>query len=79
MCRTGPYELVRHPGYLGFVLQSLGTPLTLGSLWSLIPGIAAGGLMIIRTSLEDRFLQAELPGYREFVEGVRYRLVPGIW
>lgn len=79
VCRTGPYRFVRHPGYLGFILQSLGTPFLLGSLWALTPGIIAAALMIIRTSLEDRMLQAELPGYLDFVQEVRYRLVPGIW
>jgi protein-S-isoprenylcysteine O-methyltransferase Ste14 len=79
VCHSGPYRLVRHPGYVGFILQSLGTPVLLGSLWALIPGTAAVVFMIIRTSLEDRTLQAELPGYQDFVQEVRYRLVPGIW
>lgn len=61
------------------ILQSLGTSLILGSLWALIPGITATVLMITRTSLEDRTLQAELPGYQEYVQKVRFRLVPGIW
>jgi protein-S-isoprenylcysteine O-methyltransferase Ste14 len=79
VCSTGPYRFVRHPGYVGFILQSLSVPFLLGSLWALIPGIAAAVLMVIRTSLEDRTLQAELPGYPEYVQKVRYRLVPGIW
>jgi protein-S-isoprenylcysteine O-methyltransferase Ste14 len=79
VCRTGPYRFVRHPGYVGAILQSLGTPFLLGSLWALVPGITAATLMTIRTSLEDRMLQAELPGYRDFAQEVRYRLVPGIW
>jgi len=79
VCRTGPYRIVRHPGYAGFILQSLGTPFLLGSLWALIPGITAAALMVVRASLEDRMLQAELPGYGDFVQEVRYRLVPGIW
>lgn len=79
VCRSGPYRVVRHPGYLGFVLQSLGTPLTLGSLGSLIPGIAAAVLMTVRTVLEDRFLQFRLPGYSEYAKEVRYRLVPRVW
>jgi protein-S-isoprenylcysteine O-methyltransferase Ste14 len=70
---------VRHPGYLGFVLQSLGTPILLGSLYGLVPGAAAAILMVVRTSLEDRMLQSELAGYREFVRDVRYRLCPGVW
>lgn len=79
VCSTGPYRFVRHPGYVGFVLQSISVPFLLGSLWALIPGIVATVLMIIRTSLEDRTLQAELPGYQDYVHKVRYRLVPGIW
>ena len=79
VCRSGPYRFVRHPGYVGVILQSLGTPILLGSVWALIPAIATVVLMIIRTSLEDRMVQAELPGYSDFTHEVRYRLVPGIW
>jgi protein-S-isoprenylcysteine O-methyltransferase Ste14 len=79
VCRTGPYRFVRHPGYVGFILQSFGTPILLGSTWALIPGVAAAAILVIRTSLEDRMLQAELTGYREYVQEVRYRLVPRIW
>lgn len=79
VCRTGPYRFVRHPGYVGFILQALGLPILLGSWWALVPGIAAAICMVIRTSLEDRTLQAELPGYMDYVQEVRYRLVPRIW
>ncbi len=79
VCSTGPYRFVRHPGYVGFILQSVSVPFLLGSLWALIPGIMATILMIIRTSLEDRTLQAELTGYQDYIQKVRYRLVPGIW
>lgn len=79
VCRTGPYRFVRHPGYVGFILQALSFTILLGSLWALIPGILASILMIIRTSLEDRTLQAELPGYLDYIQDVHYRLVPGIW
>jgi len=79
VCRNGPYRFVRHPGYAGTLVQSLGIPFLLGSLWALIPGITAAALMIIRTSLEDSMLQAELPGYRDFVQEVHYRIIPGIW
>ncbi len=79
VCSSGPYRFVRHPGYVGTILQAVGLPFLLGSLWALIPGSMAVGLMIIRTALEDRMLQVELPGYREFVQKVRYRLIPGIW
>ncbi len=79
VCRSGPYRFIRHPGYSGTILQSLGIPLLLGSWWALIAGVAAAAFIIIRTSLEDRTLQAELPGYKDFASEVRYRLVPGIW
>ncbi len=76
---TGPYRLVRHPMYAGKLFMSWGMPLLLGSWWALIPGLLNIALFFVRTSLEDRTLQAELPGYQEYVQKVRYRLVPGIW
>lgn len=79
VCDSGPYQTVRHPGYVGAVLMSLGIPLLLGSPWALLPGAAAAGLMIVRTALEDRFLQADLPGYADYAARVRYRLLPGVW
>lgn len=79
VCRSGPYRVVRHPGYTGSMLQSAGMAVLLGSLWALIPAIAAIALMVVRTRFEDRMLQDELPGYPEFAREVRHRLVPGIW
>ena len=79
VCREGPYRFVRHPGYAGAILQSIGSPLLLGSIWALLPAVAAGALMIARTWFEDRMLMAELPGYVGYARQVRRRLVPGIW
>ena len=79
VCRTGPYRLIRHPGYTGAMLQSLGAPLLLGSLWALVPGLVAIAAMSTRTRLEDRMLLAGLPGYREYARDVPFRLVPGVW
>lgn len=79
VCTTGPYRFVRHPGYVGAILQSLISPLLLGSLWALLPGGLAAALMIVRTALEDRTLRAELPGYAEYASTVRFRLIPGVW
>jgi protein-S-isoprenylcysteine O-methyltransferase Ste14 len=76
---TGPYRYVRHPAYIGMSLVVLGAPIMLGSWWALIPGILSALLVIVRTTLEDRTLQAELPGYAEYAQRVRYRLVPGVW
>jgi len=79
VCRSGPYAFVRHPGYTGTLLQSIGMPLLLGSFWALIPGLLAGVVIILRTVLEDRTLQTELPGYSDYSRDVRFRLAPGIW
>jgi protein-S-isoprenylcysteine O-methyltransferase Ste14 len=79
VCKEGPYCIMRHPGYSGLILQSLGLPLLLGSLWALIPGGIAVVLLIIRTKLEDETLHAELKGYHRYTKQVRYRLLPGIW
>ena len=79
VCDSGPYRIVRHPGYAGNALALPGIALALSSLWTLIPVAVALVITIIRTTLEDRTLQAELPGYREYAQCVRYRLVPGIY
>jgi protein-S-isoprenylcysteine O-methyltransferase Ste14 len=75
----GPYRYVRHPGYVGMILQVTGTPVLLGSLWALIPGAAMVLLLIVRTRLEDRTLRRKLPGYDEYAARVRCRLLPGVW
>lgn len=75
----GPYQFVRHPGYVGGIASGLGTALMLGSLWTLIPTGLMIGLVIVRTALEDRALQNELDGYKEYAGRVRYRLLPGVW
>jgi len=76
---TGPYARVRHPGYSGLLLFTLGTPLLLGSLWALVPSVATLALTVLRTALEDRTLQHDLDGYAEYAERVRFRVLPGIW
>ena len=76
---SGPYAFVRHPGYVGMILGSLAGPVLLGSVISLWVGITNGCLIILRTWLEDRTLQAELPGYGAYAAKVRYRLIPLIW
>jgi protein-S-isoprenylcysteine O-methyltransferase Ste14 len=75
----GPYRFVRHPGYTGAILSFLATPFLLGSWWALIPaGLGISGY-ILRTAREDRTLQADLQGYGDYTQQVRYRLLPGIW
>jgi protein-S-isoprenylcysteine O-methyltransferase Ste14 len=79
VCRTGPYHYVRHPGYVGFFFQALSTPILLGSMWALLFALPVVVLIIIRTVKEDRMLQEELPGYKEYAQEVKYRLLPGVW
>ena len=76
---TGPYAIVRHPGYVGGILHAIGIALSLGSLWALIPAGIASMVLIVRTQWEDQTLQAELNGYKEYATRVRYKLIPGVW
>ena len=75
----GPYRWMRHPGYAGGLLTYLATPVFLDSLWGFLPVVFTMVIIIIRTHLEDKTLQQELPGYREYASRVRYRLLPGVW
>lgn len=76
---SGPYSWIRHPGYAGSLLSSLGMPLLLDSAWAFLPMIIFGFFFFIRARLEDRFLHENLPGYREYAQKVRFRLLPGVW
>ncbi|MEJ2510555.1 MAG: isoprenylcysteine carboxylmethyltransferase family protein [Anaerolineales bacterium] len=76
---SGPYRIVRHPMYLGTVVYGFAFPLFLESDWALIPGVIVIGLFILRTALEDKFLMANLPGYPDYAQQTRYRLLPGVW
>lgn len=76
---SGPYRFIRHPGYAGGLLSWIASPLFFSSYWAVIPTILACVVIFIRTTLEDRTLQEELPGYKEYTERVPFRLIPGIW
>jgi protein-S-isoprenylcysteine O-methyltransferase Ste14 len=76
---SGPYRWLRHPGYAGALLAYLATPFLLDSLWALLPALFLMVVLVIRTRLEDQILQVELPGYSDYVQRVRYRLLPGVW
>ncbi len=76
---TGPYAIVRHPGYAAGYLIFGGMPLALGSLWAIVPVVLMCPLVVLRTVWEDQLLQEELAGYKEYAERVRYRLIPGLW
>lgn len=76
---TGPYRYVRHPMYVGVILMFIAIPLALGSVYGIIPGVLLIIVFLIRTSLEDKTLREELPGYEEYSRKTKYRLLPGIW
>ena len=75
----GPYRFVRHPMYVGIIVLFPCMVVFLGSWWALLPASLIAVLMMIRTALEDRALQAELPGYAAYAREVRHRLLPGVW
>jgi protein-S-isoprenylcysteine O-methyltransferase Ste14 len=79
VCDSGPYRIMRHPGYAGSILSLPGIVLALCSVWTLIPAAVALIIAVIRTSLEDQTLKEELPGYRDYAQRVRYRLIPGMY
>ena len=79
VCDRGPYRLVRHPGYVGAILQAVGIAMLLGSWWAVLAGGVAAALLVVRTVLEDRDLRRDLAGYAEYAGRVRHRLLPGIW
>jgi len=76
---TGPYAIVRHPMYASAILYLGGTPLALGSWWGLVAIAAMVPFLVWRLVDEERMLAAELPGYREYMQRVRHRLVPFVW
>jgi protein-S-isoprenylcysteine O-methyltransferase Ste14 len=76
---TGIYSVVRHPMYAGNPAVNVGLSLWLGSYAAVLFAAIPLGLLIVRIGLEERFLRRELPGYREYVARVPYRLLPGLW
>jgi protein-S-isoprenylcysteine O-methyltransferase Ste14 len=79
VCESGIYSVIRHPGYLGMIISTIGIPLILCSLWSVIPIFVSIVLLCIRTILEDNTLKIELDGYTEYIKKTPYRLIPWIW
>ena len=79
VCETGLYKIVRHPAYLGSIIQSIGFPLFFGSLWSIIPISLLIILQIVRTYMEDKTLKKELKGYIEYSYKTQYKIIPYVW
>jgi protein-S-isoprenylcysteine O-methyltransferase Ste14 len=76
---SGPYAFIRHPTYAMAHIIHIALALMLGSFWALVPTLIGSIGLIVRTALEDKTLQARLPGYAEYSKRVRYRMIPGIW
>lgn len=76
---TGPYHTVRHPLYSATLLSYLFAPLAFDSWWVAVPVVLLIGLFVWRTAREDQTLQTELPGYTDYTQKTRYRLLPGVW
>ena len=76
---SGPYAFIRHPMYTGVAIMYSVSPLALGSWWALIPGLMIIPVLIVRLLNEEEVLTRDLPGYDEYIQKVKYRLLPGIW
>ena len=76
---TGPYAIVRHPMYVGGLIMLFGTPIALGSWWALLMDIPMTFVIVWRLLDEENFLTKSLPGYDEYCQNVRYRLIPSLW
>ena len=76
---AGPYASIRHPGYVGLALWAMSAPFVLQSKRALFLAVVTCAWLIVRTILEDRTLQRELPGYTEYARRTRFRWIPHVW
>lgn len=76
---TGPYRIIRHPMYLGVVVMWLFAPLALGSFVALPAFALLIPVVVFRLLNEGKILRRELPGYIEYCQRTRYRLIPFVW
>jgi protein-S-isoprenylcysteine O-methyltransferase Ste14 len=79
LATTGPYARVRHPMYAAMIVMCLATPVALGSWWGVLPMLAIVPILALRIRNEEEVLLLDLPGYRDYTQQVRFRLVPGLW
>lgn len=79
VCDRGLYRFVRHPGYLGMLISQLAFPLVMQSYWAFVPAGIGAALLVTRTVLEDRYLVDALPGYSDYTNTTRSRLLPGLF
>jgi len=76
---TGPYAVIRHPMYTAGIFLYIFVPLTLGSLWALIPMLFLPFTLMLRVIDEEKALIKGLKGYKQYMKKVKYRLMPGVW
>jgi protein-S-isoprenylcysteine O-methyltransferase Ste14 len=76
---SGPYRYVRHPAYACWPFLIVGGGLALGSWLAALIGVLLVFPILWRTAREDRFLREQLPGYADYAQKVRYRVLPGVW
>jgi protein-S-isoprenylcysteine O-methyltransferase Ste14 len=76
---SGPYRLIRHPGYLSLLSGAVGGAMAIGSWWSLLPLLPLVLVVATRAWREERLLMQSLAGYAEYAQSVRFRLLPGVW
>lgn len=76
---TGLYSVVRHPMYSATIMLFLAMPLVLGSVFAFIVFLVYPVLIAVRLLNEEKLLEKELDGYKEYKEKVKYRLIPFVW
>jgi protein-S-isoprenylcysteine O-methyltransferase Ste14 len=76
---TGLYGVIRHPMYTGALIMSIGMPIALGSWWGLVFLVPVVAVLVLRILDEEKALEQELEGYREYLGQTRFRLAPHLW
>lgn len=76
---SGPYAVIRHPMYAGSLLLYIFSPLALGSFWTVLLTLSIVWVLVARIKNEEAVLTRDLPGYAEYLQKVKYRLIPGLW
>jgi len=76
---SGPYRYIRHPMYTAFIIFLISIPIALGSFIATVVSLAWPVLLIYRIGIEEKMLVDHLPGYKEYMERVKYRLIPKIY